>query len=226
MAIQTDSNWSGTKPRAQLTTYHAAAQRDARPGRGTEVIPIDLGSPQSPDRHRANNGEGEKHCQSRIAVDDCQHEPCLLKEFHSAFPSCLRDELGGGVSSAAALPAGKVCAHICPWAQRRPLAACPVDRNAALPTTICAKRPSARRQTPIGKAPDKPLTTYQAAAAQRDARPGRIRRMLLVAVTAASIQPAWQFADYVARKTVATVALAEMCRGIPACNPLEVPPNE
>ena len=69
--------------------------------------------------------------------------------------------------------------------------------------------------------PNRPIRTFQADTDQRDARPGRIRRMLLVAIIAAGIQPAWQFADYVARKTAATVQLAELCRGLPECNPLE-----
>ena len=67
----------------------------------------------------------------------------------------------------------------------------------------------------------KPIRTFQAAAEQRDARPGRIRRMLLVAAIATSIQPGWQFADHVAHKTAATVELAELCRGMLECNPLK-----
>ena len=75
--------------------------------------------------------------------------------------------------------------------------------------------------TMIKSAAERPIRTFQARANRLDARPGRIHRMLLVAAIAVGIQPAWQFAEYVARKTAATVQLAELCRGLPECNPLE-----
>lgn len=66
-----------------------------------------------------------------------------------------------------------------------------------------------------------PITTFQARAAQREAVPGRIRRGILIVALLAAIVPAVQFGEHVARKTAATVALAEKCRGIPECNPLQ-----
>jgi hypothetical protein len=68
---------------------------------------------------------------------------------------------------------------------------------------------------------EQPIRTFQAAADRRDARPERIRRVLLVAAIAAGIQPMWQLADYVAHKTAATVELAKLCRGMPECNPFK-----
>ncbi|MEI4262815.1 hypothetical protein [Roseovarius sp. D0-M9] len=193
MATQSISYGSGGK-QSPLTTYQAT-----------------LGLAKSRDRHSANNGEDEKDCQSRIAVEDGEHQPHLLKRFHSAFSLFLRDELGGGVYSAVTFPAGKLCMHSCSWGQRLPLAVSPTSRTADA------------RHVPISRAIDKrPLTTYQAAAAQRDARPGRIRRALLIAAAIAATIPAAQMVEHVARKTSATVELAERCRGIPACNPLEM----
>jgi len=75
--------------------------------------------------------------------------------------------------------------------------------------------------TMIKSAAERPIRTFQARANRLDARPGRIHRMLLVAAIAVGIQPAWQFAEYVARKTAATVELAKLCRGMPECNPLK-----
>lgn len=71
----------------------------------------------------------QAHCQedgeTRVVVDDSQHAPRLLIEFHSAFPSLMRDELGDGVSSAATLPAGDLCKHTCLQVIRFPLAVPP-----------------------------------------------------------------------------------------------------
>jgi hypothetical protein len=88
-------------------------------------------TPSARDLTKAVDGirSQQAHCQedgeTRVVVDDSQHAPSLLTEFHSAFPSLMRDELGDGVSSAATLPAGDLCKHTCPRVIRFPLAAPP-----------------------------------------------------------------------------------------------------
>tara|TARA_R110000850_G_scaffold275758_1_gene415705 strand:- start:3637 stop:4104 length:468 start_codon:yes stop_codon:yes gene_type:complete len=63
--------------------------------------------------------------EARVVVDDGQHTPSLLHEFHSAVPSFMRDEFDGGVGSTDILPADKSCKQTCPRVIQFPLAVPP-----------------------------------------------------------------------------------------------------
>lgn len=76
---------------------------------------------QSQDYQAHSQKDGE----TRVVVDDGQHAPSLLHEFHSAFPSLMRDELDGGVESTVTLPAGNMCKQTCPRVIQFPLAVPP-----------------------------------------------------------------------------------------------------
>jgi hypothetical protein len=88
-------------------------------------------TPSAPDLAKAVDGVSSKqaHCQkdgeTGVVVDDSQHAPSLLNEFHSAVPSFMRDELSDGVASAVTLPAGDMCKQTCPRVIRFPLAVPP-----------------------------------------------------------------------------------------------------
>jgi len=93
-------------------------------------------TPSAPDLAKAVDGVSSQqaHCQkdgeTGVVVDDGQHTPSLLHEFHSAVPSFMRDELDGGVGSTDFLPADKSCKQTCPRVIRFPLAVPPPARLA------------------------------------------------------------------------------------------------
>ncbi len=91
----------------------------------TGQTPSALNLTKAVDGKSSQHTHCEKGSKPRVAIDDRQHAPSLLREFHSAFPFLMRDELGDGVSSAATLPAGQLCNHTCPRVIRFPLAVPP-----------------------------------------------------------------------------------------------------